>query len=487
MASSSLLATPLHPNSTGGSTPVASASGLLALLSESDPSLVSHALSRLLSVVDTLWHEVAECLPDLEAIAEGGDVADDVMDDDGVGVGMASRPAMAYDLPTRQTAAAVASRVFFHLEEPVQALRLALESGEEHFDIRKGKGSMYVERLVNAAVETYVKRRAAEWEGGEAAASRGEEEEEEDEAMALDMDKLARVVHLMFERCYADDAYNHALGVAFEAREADKVAEILNRLLSDAAAAGNYDAVLDTLGYALDAASTLIPSKAFRTKSLELIASALDRVWNDAAAVGSAAVLTAAKRHAACKLVHCRQLLRDDRGVADVIVRLLDAPRLQGGEAGDDGALLGLQLCFDIVDSGDRAFVAKVAGHIPKCQDEEEGTQQSPAEPSSAEEGTDGADDVSRTPEQKIHFQNSHRVLTGGFTSELSLSFLYKHSNADRLIMTNLKKALEERGMGRNSLLHNCAVCAHGYLNAGTTNDSFLRDHLDWMKKASNW
>mmetsp|Transcript_21670 Transcript_21670/g.45520 ORF Transcript_21670/g.45520 Transcript_21670/m.45520 type:complete len:1137 (-) Transcript_21670:41-3451(-) len=489
MASSSLLATPLHPSNT---TPVATASGLLALLSESDPSLVSHALSRLLSVVDTLWHEVAECLPDLEAIAEGGDVADDVMDDDGVAA--ANRPSIAYDLPTRQTAAAVASRVFFHLEEPVQALRLALESGEEHFDIRRGKGSMYVERLVNAAVETYVTRRAAEWEGRGAAVSRGGEEE--DEAMALDMDKLARVVHLMFERCYEDGTYNHALGVAFEAREAGKVDEILNRLLADASAAGagaDYDAVLDTLSYALDAASALIPSKAFRTKSLELIASALDRVWN-----ATAAVLAAAKRHAACKLVHCRQLLGDDRGVADVIVRLLDAPRLQGGEAGDDGALLGLQLCFDIVDSGDRAFVAKVAGHIPKCGDEEEGTRQSRSQPASSQEGTNGADgagdnhdnhsdDVPRTPEQKIHFQNSHRVLTGGFTSELSLSFLYKHSNADRFIMTHLKKALEERGMGRNSLLHHCAVCAHGYLNAGTTNDSFLRDHLDWMKKASNW
>ena len=75
----------------------------------------------------------------------------------------------------------------------------------------------------------------------------------------------------------------------------------------------------------------------------------------------------------------------------------------------------------------------------------------------------------------------------GGFTYELELSFLYKKSDSDRLLMTNLKKALEEQGMGRSSVLHNCAVSAHAFLNAGTTNDSFLRDHLDWMKKASNW
>jgi hypothetical protein len=85
------------------------------------------------------------------------------------------------------------------------------------------------------------------------------------------------------------------------------------------------------------------------------------------------------------------------------------------------------------------------------------------------------------------HLANARRVLTGGFTSELSLSFLYKNSNADARIMSNLKRALEERATSRNSVLHNCAVTAHGYLNAGTTNDYFLRDNLDWMKKASNW
>eukprot|EP01082_Thalassiosira_pseudonana_P005760 g5664.t1 g5664 contig2:1007454-1009840(-) len=84
-------------------------------------------------------------------------------------------------------------------------------------------------------------------------------------------------------------------------------------------------------------------------------------------------------------------------------------------------------------------------------------------------------------------FTQAHKVLTEGFTSELALSFLYKNTNADPLIMSNLKKALEERGMGRNSMLHNCAVTAHGYLNVGTTCDGFLRDNLDWMKKASNW
>ena len=73
-------------------------------------------------------------------------------------------------------------------------------------------------------------------------------------------------------------------------------------------------------------------------------------------------------------------------------------------------------------------------------------------------------------------------------TERDSLSFLHKYADSDRLIMDHLKKILEERGGGRNSVYHNCAIVTHSYLNAGTTNDSFLRDNLDWMmKKASNW
>ena len=114
---------------------IATASGWIALLQEPDVVLRSHALNKLLDCVGTLWHEVAECLPDLEAIAEDLDLP----------------------LNMRQTSAAVASRVFFHLEEPSQALRLALEAGEAHFDLNIK--TPYVDRLVTAALDAYIQER----------------------------------------------------------------------------------------------------------------------------------------------------------------------------------------------------------------------------------------------------------------------------------------------------------------------------------------
>ena len=94
-----------------------------------------------------------------------------------------------------------------------------------------------------------------------------------------------------------------------------------------------------------------------------------------------------------------------------------------------------------------------------------------------------GAETTVRSDATWVHFANARRVLTGRFTSELFLSFLFKNSNANPMVMSNLKRALEERIMSCSLVLHNCAVTTHGYLNAGTTNDGFLRDNLDWMKK----
>ncbi len=82
---------------------------------------------------------------------------------------------------------------------------------------------MYVKQLVKAVVEAYINWSLAEWEGSAAVCGK-----EDNEALVLDMDKLSGAVQHMFEWCYTNRTYHHALGVAFEAREAGQVDKILN-------------------------------------------------------------------------------------------------------------------------------------------------------------------------------------------------------------------------------------------------------------------
>ena len=410
---------PLQP------TTVATASGWIALLQESDVTLKSHALKKLLECVDTLWHEVAECLPDLEAIAEDLEAPAEM----------------------RQKAAAVASRVFFHLEEPTQALRLALEAGEGHFDVSQAATTPYVERLVAAALDAYVQERrrlvadeddlvvAAAASAKRVSISGKKAQALTAEEVGLPMDRLQALVHRLLESCCATGKYDHALGIALEARETGKVRDILN--------ASGSDATL--LKYALSSCINVVQSKTFRQEALAVIAECLQTLFENKQST------------AAYDLILVYQLLGQPVPVANALTKLI-----QGSE---EDSLLALQLCFDLMDSGDQAFVNSVA----------EGLKE-------AEKADEDEEDL------KERWERTAKVLTGGFPSELALSFLHKHSKADRLIMENLKKSLEERGSGgRSSVLHNAAVMTHSYLYAGTTNDSFLRDYLDWMKKASNW
>lgn len=382
---------------------VATASGWIALLQEQDPALKSHALKKLLNCVDKLWHEVAESLPDLETIAEDFDLP----------------------LPMRQTAAAVASRVFFHLDEPSQALRLALEAGEQHFDIQNR--TPYVESLITAALDAYIQERRKFLQQQEEDSSKAPSTANE---IGISLDQLQGMVYRLLDTCCEEGRCDHALGIALEAQETSKLKDILM-------SSGPDDALLK---YALDASINAVSSKSFRQEALAVIAECLS---NQTEARKMASVDT---------LIVVYQLLGKADSVAEVLESLL--------KGSEKDALLGYQLCFDLVDSGDQAFVTKVAEGLKSMASEEHGDR----------------------------WSQVSRVLTGGFSSELSLSFLHKQSHADRLIMENLKKSLEERGSGgRSSLLHNAAVMTHAFLYAGTTNDSFLRDYLDWMKKASNW
>jgi len=385
---------------------VATASGFIALLQEQDPALKSHALMKLLECVDTLWHEVAESLPDLETISED------------------------FDLPLsmRQRAAAVASRVFFHLEEPSQALRLALEAGEEHFDVQNR--TPYVESLISAALDAYIQERRKLLQQQEDDGNDNDITPTASNEIGISLNQLQGMVYRLLDACCEEGRCDHALGIALEAQETNKLRDILM-------SSGPDDSLLK---YALDASINVVSSKSFRQEALTVIAECFS---NQAGTRKMASVDT---------LIIVYQLLGKADSVAEVLGSLL--------KGSEEDALLGYQLCFDLADSGDQAFVTKVAAVL---------------KPIASEENAD-------------RWSQVDRVLTGGFSSELALSFLHKQSHADRLIMENLKKTLEVRGSGgRSSLLHNAAVMTHAYLYAGTTNDSFLRDYLDWMKKASNW
>jgi len=373
------------------------------MLSENKPKLIHAALVKLLSVVDTLWFECSESLPLLEEISEDAN----------------------HDAKTRAVASAVASRVFFHLEEYRDALRLALGAGDEYFNVVADKNP-YIETLVCKAIGIYTKGKGGDDEDD---GLDGDLDEDADDGMS---EKVVGVVEKMFERCYVDRQWTHALGIALEAKNIDKVLEIYTRC-------DDLDEKLASLKYGLSACTTVVTNKNFRTAALKVVAEQLKSLPESHLDYASRCM--------------CDHLLGNSEDVWKLVYSLLK----QGG----DSALMAFQLCFDLVDTGDQHFVAAVAKGIEGIASEMVG-------------------------DLKDGYDKCIRIMLGGFAGELELAFLYKESDSDPLIMKNLKKALEEKS-SRNSMLHSMSIHTHAFLNAGTTGDTFLRENLEFLKKASNW
>ena len=60
---------------------------------------------------------------------------------------------------------------------------------------------------------------------------------------------------------------------------------------------------------------------------------------------------------------------------------------------------------------------------------------------------------------------------------------LIRNNNSDLQILKNIKTAVE----GRNSVTHSATVLANAYMHAGTSVDTFLRENLEWLSRATNW
>lgn len=74
-------------------------------------------------------------------------------------------------------------------------------------------------------------------------------------------------------------------------------------------------------------------------------------------------------------------------------------------------------------------------------------------------------------------------ILTGVPTCDFNITFLHKNNNTDISILNKSKNLLE----GRSSIFHSAVTFSNAFLHAGTTDDSFFRNNLEWLGKATNW
>ncbi|GAA0166442.1 protease [Lithospermum erythrorhizon] len=405
-------------------TMVSSAGGLLAMLNEPNSLLKHHALTNLNNFVDFFWPEISTSVPIIESLYE-----DEEFDQ-------------------RQLAALLVSKVFYYLGELNDSLSYALGAGPL-FDV--SEDSDYVHTLLAKALDEY-------------ASLRTKAAESNTDAVEVDP-RLEAIVERMLEKCIEDGRYQQAIGMAIECRRLDKLEEAIIR----------SDNVHVTLSYCMHISHSFVYRREYRREVFHLLVKVHQKQ-------PSPDYLS---------ICQCLMFLDEPQGVATIFENLL--------RSGKDDALLAFQIAFDLVGNEQQAFLLNVINRLPNPKAKTpEPAEEVPIEGGSAPTDlasqdspmTDGpqmsAENTTEDPKEATYAERLTKlkgVLSGETSIQLTLQFLYSHNKSDLLILKTIKQSVEMR----NSVCHSATIHANAIMHAGTTVDTFLRENLDWLSRATNW
>lgn len=496
-----------------------SAAGVVGFLSEPDPALRSFALHRLNEEIDLLWPEVAGSVSQIEALYE----------DD--------------SFPERELAALVAAKVYYQLQEYNESMVFALGAGKL-FDIHHA--GEFEETILAKCLDTYIALSAMHNPPtpiskanqappqlttsfdrnvtGGASTSAGLTSPitpfsqsalpsksllSRDDSNTFDPNlpgggnagivgahpaplvlqrsvqkNLQATIRRIFESCYENGDYKQVVGIAIEARNLDVLRECFlqasqSEKKQGKKPAGSPSKSEELMEYVLDICMNVVQERGLRNEILRLILDLLNEIPNPDY----------------FSIAKCVVYLNQHSLASNLIQQLV--------KRGDDKSLaVAYQISFDLYENGTQEFLAKVMEELPKEEKSEDkpsanGDASKPqSEEASETQGLLSNIDTSNvstvvsrtkqstsTEEELKVFASVREVLQGTKSIELNLEFLYRNNHADKNILNKIRDSLESR----NSIFHTGVTFANAFMNAGTTNDTFFRENLDWLGKAVNW
>ncbi|EIW86814.1 26S proteasome regulatory complex non-ATPase subcomplex Rpn2 Psmd1 subunit [Coniophora puteana RWD-64-598 SS2] len=190
-----------------------SAAGVIALLSEPDPVFKQHALKALNPLVPQFWAEISEHIALIESLYESEELPRDA----------------------RDSAALLASKVYYYLGEYDEALSFALGAGNAfQSEIRTVASAEYAETVISKAIDRYIQLRM----------------EDPSEKQSNVDPRLKSIIEGIFQRCIEDNDHKQAIGIALEARRLDMISKVYELTEDISLLSYTMDAVLDT-GFSL--------------------------------------------------------------------------------------------------------------------------------------------------------------------------------------------------------------------------------------------
>ncbi|KAJ5681844.1 uncharacterized protein N7477_001784 [Penicillium maclennaniae] len=468
-----------------------SAAGLVGFLSEPDPELKVFALKSLDSQIDTLWTEVVNAVPEIEALYEDE------------------------SFPERGLAALVASKVYYHLQEYNESMVLALGAGKL---FQLDNGGEYEETIIAKCVDTFISLSAAqrpaagdpaanlntsfsasgdgatstsasltspitpfsksalpsksllsrqEVPGIDAAHPGGDDQSVQHNETPLVLKRgvqgqLQAVIERLFEECFRQKRYRQVIGIAIEAKSLDVLRlAILRASADEKQQLGESHGSEELMEYVLDICMGIVQERGFRTEILKLILELLNEI-------PSPDYFSIAK---------CVVYLNEHSMASNILRQLV--------EKGDPRSLaVAYQISFDLYDNSTQEFLQKVREEISELVPERDTATTDQEEPKESDALLEDQSSSNRAEDESTAaLRNILSILDGIKSIQLNLEFLYRSNQVDMAILNKVRDSLE----ARNSIFHTAVTLCNAFMHAGTTHDKFFRENLEWLGKAVNW
>lgn len=246
--------------------------------------------------------------------------------------------------------------------------------------------------------------------------------------------KLIDIVEKMLDLCIKDGDFKQACGIALEVRRLDIVnaiiAQIRNNNLSD------------ILLYLFELTKKVITSVNFKREVLNLL---IENYKNKELLPQEYIILS-----------QCYFLGEDSKSIANLLFTMINSND-------EHLVLLAFQIAQDLSENENQSFVNNLISKFPVIN-------------------LSDTDDKGRKIEQVIK-PKLFKVLNGKLSEELNSLFLTNRNKTDNQVILNLKTGIDSK----NSIVHESVIISNAIFQAGTTNQSFLVDNLEWISKASHW
>ena len=387
-----------------------SAAGVIALLGEKNPTIKHFALQKLDEIVDEFWTEISEVVDKIEVLYEDE------------------------HFPDRQLAALISSKVYYHLGAYEDAMNFALGAGDR-FDVTTK--SEYVDTILSQCLDEYVKLRI--------------KIVDDHEEIQID-DRLEAIVNRMFYKCFEDQKFKLAAGMALEVRRVDFFEDSIKQ----------SENASSMLVYCMKIVLSLIDHRGFRSNVLGILV----RIFLEQDILDYVLI---------CQ---CYVFLDDPQAVSQILENLL--------RSNENDILVAYQIGFDLYENASQSFLTKVIEPLTSNLPNPDFKTPVKVEAATGESGEDpmetGATPLaSESIEMTTRLSHFYAILGGNATISLQQEFLIRNNHTDIQILKNIKEFV------RYSITHNATIISNALMSYGTTSDTFLRANLDWLGKAQNW